>query len=83
LQAIDEFRDFKDKESGLIGEIENCRSLIKKKEKEFEGLSEKIKKLEKKNETKERLKLLSEKEKIIEDYEKLKKTFERLNTKKD
>jgi hypothetical protein len=83
LREIDEFREFKLKESGIIKDIENCDSIIEEKKIEFEQLSEKLEKLRKKNEIKEKLRLLSEKDKITDDYKKLKKTYEQLCTKKD
>jgi len=83
LQEIDDFRDFQEKESEMIKDIETCTSTIDKKKKDFEKLAEELKKLKKKNEIGEKLRLLSEKDKITRDYKKLKKTYEQLCTKKD
>lgn len=81
LREIDDFRDFKEKEAEIIKDTETCSSLIDNKKREFEKLTEKLKKLQKKTEIKEKLRLLSEKDKITKRYKKLKKTYEQLCTK--
>lgn len=82
LRDIDGFREFKSKEDSIIKDATTCSSQIVLKNSEFEKLSEQLKKLQLKDEIKEKLRLISEKEKISKEYKKLKKKFEQLCDKK-
>ena len=83
LQDNVDFREFKEKEEQLLGDIETYKKTIIETRKKFKILSEKLDKIKMKDEIREKLRLLSDKTKITNNYNTVKRTFDELNSKKD
>jgi DNA repair exonuclease SbcCD ATPase subunit len=81
LQDIEEFQDFKKKETGLLKEIKTHTEDANKKRNSLEKLEEKLKKAELKKQIKEKLELLSKEGKITSEFNGLKKRYEELKGK--
>lgn len=82
LIDIAEFHDFKKKEKEMLKDIETLDQNIEKRKNELTELQDTLKKIESKNEIKEKLDLLSNEKRITSRYETIRKKYEGLKDKK-